>query len=571
MNKIILLGCALAWASQGATVTLTANPMLLNFTYQISATTLPALQTISVRASSGTPAYTATTPAQDEWITVDPSSGNLPGTLNVRINPTSLAASTYTSTVTITVSGLPVVSIPVTLVVAPPLPTLALSSSIITLTVAPSTTSAQTVTLTTNGAPISFTATAGAKWLTVAPAVGVVLPGAENILTITVDTTTLAPQVTAYTGKVTLALSGASTKAQNITVNITVNSAAPTIASVWPNQLPLNGPAQTITITGTGFYNSTVAMVQGVATPLTTVTFKDSSTLLQAVVPASLLTASATLSVLVANPAPGGNSGTLPVTVGNAASILGILNAGSFASGAVSPGEIVTIFGNNIGPATPAPMTITNGFATTTLSNVSVTIDGKSAAMLYASENQLSIQVPYEVTIGAGKAVVVTNGTNTANSTVATAATAPGIFTANGSGAGQAAALTCSATTNVCALNSLTNLAKIGDIVTLYLTGEGIYNSPPLSGTASDDGYIVPLTLSPLPQVSPAPTVTIGGEAVDTTNTNYYAGPIPGSMIGLLQINAVVPTGASTGVAVPVVITIGGNSTQAGVTLAVHP
>jgi uncharacterized protein (TIGR03437 family) len=502
---------------------------------------------------------------------VDPSSGNLPGTLNVRINPTSLPASTYTSTVTITVSGLPVVSIPVTLVVAPPLPTLALSVSAITLTLPPSTTSAQTVTLTTNGAPVSYTATAGAKWLTVAPAVGVVLPGAENILTITVDTTALAPQATVYTGKITLALSGASTKAQNITVNVTVNSAAPTITSVWPNLLPLNGAAQTITITGTGFYTATVAMVQGVTTPLATTTFKDSSTLLQAVVPASLLTASATLNVLVANPAPGGNSGTLPVTVGNAASILGIVNAGSFASGSVSPGEIVTIFGNNIGPATPAPMTITNGFATTTLSGVSVTIDGKSAAMLYASQNQLSIQVPYEVAIGAGKAVVVTNGTNTANSTVTTAATAPGIFTANGSGAGQAAALTCSATTNVCALNSLTNLAKIGDIVTLYLTGEGIYNSPPLSGTASDDGYIVPLALSPLPQVSPAPTVTIGGQAVDTTNTNYYAGPIPGSMIGLLQINAVVPTGASTGVAVPVVITIGGNSTQAGVTLAVHP
>jgi uncharacterized protein (TIGR03437 family) len=571
MRKIILLCCALAWVSEGATVTLTTNPTLLNFSYQIGTATLPTVQTISVRASSGTPAYTATTPALDEWITVDPSSGNLPGTLNVRINPTSLPASTYTSAVTITVSGLPVVSIPVTLVVAPPLPTLALSVSAITLTLPPSTTSAQTVTLTTNGAPVSYTATAGAKWLTVAPAVGVVLPGAENILTITVDTTALAPQATVYTGKITLALSGASTKAQNITVNVTVNSAAPTITSVWPNLLPLNGAAQTITITGTGFYTATVAMVQGVTTPLATTTFKDSSTLLQAVVPASLLTASATLNVLVANPAPGGNSGTLPVTVGNAASILGIVNAGSFASGSVSPGEIVTIFGNNIGPATPAPMTITNGFATTTLSGVSVTIDGKSAAMLYASQNQLSIQVPYEVAIGAGKAVVVTNGTNTANSTVTTAATAPGIFTANGSGAGQAAALTCSATTNVCALNSLTNLAKIGDIVTLYLTGEGIYNSPPLSGTASDDGYIVPLALSPLPQVSPAPTVTIGGQAVDTTNTNYYAGPIPGSMIGLLQINAVVPTGASTGVAVPVVITIGGNSTQAGVTLAVHP
>src|ERR1700685_314089 len=109
------------------------------------------------------------------------------------------------------------------------------------------------------------------------------------------------------------------------------------------------------------------------------------------------------------------------------------------------------------------------------------------------SAKQLSVQVPYEVTIFAVKAVGATKGEATASSTVTTAATAPGVFTANGSGAGQAAALTCSAATNVCALNSVNNLAKIGDIVTIYLTGEGIYNSPPLSGTLSDDGYIVPL------------------------------------------------------------------------------
>ena len=553
-------------------MTLTTNPALLNFTYQIGASKLPNVQTISVKVSSGTPTFTAVTPGADEWLTVDPSSGNVPATLNVRVNPTSLPASTYSSTVTITVVGLPVATIPVTLIVSPPLPTLALSTTTLTLTLTPFTSSMQTVTLSTNGAPISFAATAGAKWIAVTPGVGVVLPGAQNTLTIAVDTTTLAPQVAPYTAKVTLVLAGASAKSQNITVNVTVNSAAPTITSVWPNLLPLDGTAQTVTITGTGFYTATVAMVQGVATPLATTVFKDSSTLLQAVIPASLLTSAGTLNVLVTNPAPGGNSaGTVPVTVGNAASILGIVNAASFTSGSVSPGEIVTVFGDNIGPGNPAPLTIANGFVNTTLSGVSVTIDGKNAPMLYVSQNQLSIQVPYEVSIGAGKAVVVTNGLSTANSTVTTTATAPGIFTADGSGAGQAAALTCSATTNVCALNSVTNLAKIGDIVTLYLTGEGIYNTPPLSGTASDTGYIVPANLSPLPQVAPAPTVTIGGQAADVTNANYYAGPIPGSMLGLLQINAVVPTGASTGVAVPVVITIGGNSSQAGVTLAVHP
>ncbi|HLK20336.1 MAG TPA: IPT/TIG domain-containing protein [Bryobacteraceae bacterium] len=572
MSTKLLLCAALAWTSQAATVTLTTNPAALNYTYQIGAAKLPAVQTISVKVSSGTPAFTAVTPNTDAWITVDPSGGNLPATVNVRVNPTTLPASTYTSTVTITVTGIAPVVIPVTLVVSPPLPTLGVSSAAITLNLTPFSTSVQTVTLSTNGAPISFTATAGAKWVTVTPTVGVVLPGALTNLTITIATTTLAPQVNPYTAKVTLALSGASVKAQNITLNVTVNSAAPTITSVWPTQLPLNGPAQTITIQGTNFYTATVAMIQGISTPLATTIFKDSSTVLQAVVPANFLTSAATLNVLVANPAPGGNSlTTIPVTVGNTASVLGIVNAASFASGPVSPGDIVTIFGNNLGPSNPASLTVTNGFVDTSLGGVSVTIDGKNAPMLYVSPNQLSIQVPYEVSIGANKAVVVTNGTNVANSTVTTAATAPGIFTANGSGAGQAAALTCSATTNTCALNSVTNLAKIGDIVTLYVTGEGIYNIPPLSGGISDTGYIVPASLTPLPQMTTAPTVTIGGQAADTTNANFYAGPIPGSILGLLQINAVVPAGASTGVAVPIVVTIGANSTQAGVTLAIHP
>src|SRR5277367_1676272 len=155
MSKKLLLCGALVWASQAATVTLTTNPVVLNYTYQIGAAKLPAVQTISVKASSGTPAFTATTPGSDAWITVDPSSGNLPATVNVRVNPTSLPASTYMSTVTITVTGLPVVTIPVTLVISPPLPTLALSSPTITLNMTPFATSVQTITLSTNGAPIS--------------------------------------------------------------------------------------------------------------------------------------------------------------------------------------------------------------------------------------------------------------------------------------------------------------------------------------------------------------------------------------------------------------------------------
>jgi uncharacterized protein (TIGR03437 family) len=400
----------------------------------------------------------------------------------------------------------------------------------------------------------------------------VVLPGPATTLTISVDTSSMTPQAAPYTAKITLALSGASVKSQNITVNVTVSSSAPTIASVWPTTLPLGGPAQTITIIGTNFYSATVAKVQGVSTPLTTTIFKDSSTILQAVVPATLLASSGTLNVLVSNPAPGGDSaGTVAVTVASTPTILGIVNAASFATGAVSPGEVVTIFGTNIGPANPASMTVTNGFVDKTLGGVSVTVGGKPAPMLYVSQNQISIQIPYEAGIGANKQVVLTNGTNNANTTVTVAASAPGIFTANGSGSEQAAALNYDATTQQYSLNSATNLAKIGDVVVLYLTGEGIYNNPPLSGGASDTGYIVPTNIATLPQVSPAPTVTIGGQVADVTDPSFFAGPIPGSMLGLLQINAVVPAGATTGTAVPVVVSIGGASTPTGVTLGIHP
>ena len=214
-------------------------------------------------------------------------------------------------------------------------------------------------------------------------------------------------------------------------------------------------------------------------------------------------------------------------------------------------------------------MSITGGFVDTSLSNVVVSISGVNAPLLYVSSNQVTVQVPYEVTIGPAQPVVLTNGAfPVANSTVTVAASAPGVFTANGSGTGQAAAINTSAATGAVTLNSTTTPAKIGDTVSLYLTGEGNYNPVPFSGS-TNTGYIIPTNLVPLPQLSPLPTVQIGG--VDASAGVAYAGVVPGSIIGVLQINVVIPTGSSTGASVPVAISIGGNSTQAGITLNVHP
>ena len=425
----------------------------------------------------------------------------------------------------------------------------------------------QNILLSTTAGPISFTATAGAKWLAVSPSAGVVLPGEQLVMSINADPTSLTPQTAPYVGKITIAASGASvaSKSQTVTVNFTVSSLVPTITSVWPASLPTNAGPQTITVHGTNFYSATLVTVQGVPTALAT-TVVDANSLL-AVIPAALTISPSTLNISVVNPAPGGPSASsIPVAVANLPVIQAIVNAASYVAGSLSPGELVTIFGINIGPAIPVPLSVVNGYISTSAGGVSVTIDGNAAPIFYASSTQLTVQVPYEVTIGTNKQVTLTNGSYAPVTTsVTTALSAPGVFTANASGAGQAAALNYSNSTSTYTLNSATNLVKIGDYIILYMTGEGDYAavlSPP-----THTGLIIPGTLSPLPQLNPLPTVTIGG----ATATVDYAGPLVGSVIGLLQINAVVPAGATTGVAVPVVVTIGGNATQAGVTIGVHP
>src|SRR5689334_16233576 len=95
VSKILLFFCAFAFALHGQTVTVTPTPSSVNFTYQIGAA-LPATQTVSVRASAGTPAFTtAVTGVNTLWLSVTPDSGKLPGSLSVRANPTSLAVGSF--------------------------------------------------------------------------------------------------------------------------------------------------------------------------------------------------------------------------------------------------------------------------------------------------------------------------------------------------------------------------------------------------------------------------------------------------------------------------------------------
>jgi uncharacterized protein (TIGR03437 family) len=284
---------------------------------------------------------------------------------------------------------------------------------------------------------------------------------------------------------------------------------------------------------------------------------------LQLVVPATQLTAAGTINIIASNPAPGGDSDPATLTISNAPVVQAIVNAASYGGASVSPGEIVALFGLGIGPANPVYMsTATNpGFVDTAIGGLTVTVDGQPAPILYADANQITVQIPYEASAGTNKDVTVTNGTGSPSTTTVTITpAAPGIFTADASGIGTAAAVVHPAKGGAPGINSASFAAHAGDVVELYLTGEGDYISTPAQHT----GYIIPSTLTTLPQMTTLPTVTIGGAGA----TVNYAGPLYGGIVGLLQLNVAIPTGVTPGNAA-VVVTINGVPTQNNVSLIV--
>jgi uncharacterized protein (TIGR03437 family) len=557
-----LIALAIAVPAAAQAPVLTPTPATLSFVWVVGAT-LPVAQKLNVSSGSSAVAYTAVIAGGTPWITLTPSTLNLPASRSVLVNPSGLPIGTYSSAIQVSATGFATISIPVTLTVEEPLPTLVLSASSLNFSTPPAIPAAQTLTLTTTGGPVTFTAASSAPWLTVTPTSGVVLLGLPVTLSVTVNNAGITPSATAYPGKITIIAANvpSTNVTQTVAVSMVVNALTPTVTTLYPSAALMGSGPLTVTVTGAGFYKGGTTATVG-ATPLATPTYVNPTTIL-VVLPASLLAAAGTLNVSVVNPAPGGISVAPAVfTVSPTPVVQAVVSAASYAGGTVSPGEFVTLFGTAIGPPVPAGMTVVAGYATTSLGGVSVTIDGQSAAMIYVSLNQLTVQVPYLATLGAGKVVIVTNNgvAEAFAPNVTIAATAPGLFLDAGV-VGQCAALRFSAATGATTVNSPTNAALVGDTIAFYLTGEGLYDLNPLATT----GYVVPVGLSPLPQVSPLPVVTIGGVAATVT----YAGVVPGGLIGLLQINAIAPAGSTKGVSVPVLITIGASSTQIGATVTV--
>lgn len=201
----------------------------------------------------------------------------------------------------------------------------------------------------------------------------------------------------------------------------------------------------------------------------------------------------------------------------------------------ITPGEIVTLFGTNMGPAKLTSNTLgPNGKFGTSVAGTTVNIGGTNAPIIYTSSNLVSAIVPYEVNgLSTADVVVTYNGTQSKLSAVPIAGSAPGVFTLDSSGAGQALAVNLNGQ-----LNGASNPVGIGGFVILYATGEGP------TTPAGVDGQLAPTT-SPAP--TPVHTVTATVNGIPATVT--YAGGAPGFVAGVMQVNLQIPIGVSPGAA----------------------
>ena len=171
----------------------------------------------------------------------------------------------------------------------------------------------------------------------------------------------------------------------------------------------------------------------------------------------------------------------------------GVVNAATFLGGPIAPGEIISIFGVDIGPDPGVNSTFDeNGNVPLDLAGVTVLINGIPAPLYFVGEFQINCQVPYEVEgLETVTIQVIVDGVMSNIVTVAVAETAPGLFTLE-NGVGQVIAVLFPGGT----LNTAENPVAPGEIVTLYGTGEGQTVPAGETGVPVDEPFPLPIAVA---------------------------------------------------------------------------
>jgi uncharacterized protein (TIGR03437 family) len=439
---------------------------------------------------------------------------------------------------------------------------------------------------------------------------GVALSGSFVPIFVTLDmasVSTLNPG--SYSGLITVAATSASNGSATVSVNLVVSAGPPTLNPAFPifPSSVIAGPAvdPVITVYGDNFFTTSVVTLQQGANPAITLpSTLLSRKVLQATIKAAYLTPGPgavypiAWTLAVTNPAPPNNPSQAPATTLFAVTsptqpgITTVVNSASFlptaiqtGTGAnpvpagatsVSPRQIISIFGQNLGPAsvtptipvgTPAVYPTVSG-ATQVLFQFGNPVTTVAAPIIITSNNQVNCIVPVEVTAAIGSAspnatVVVLNGVvATAAFPLTVVAEDPGVFTFGGLGQGQGAILNYDTSTGSYVINGGKAGAPRGSAVSIFVTGMGDLSGG--AGIANGEVANSAITLA-----NNTVRVDIDGQPAVVS----YAGTSPGAVAGLVQINAIVPPTVRAGASIPLTVSIGSAAasrrSQPGVTIAV--
>ncbi len=201
----------------------------------------------------------------------------------------------------------------------------------------------------------------------------------------------------------------------------------------------------------------------------------------------------------------------------------------------LAAGGLGTIYGTGLGPAPGVAASFVGNTSSlpTRLQGVRVLVNEvygtpiAEAPLLYISDTQINFQLPFEASGRAEVLLVVdNNGTQSDPRSVQVVTKSPGIFTY-----GDNRAVAVNEDNSV---NSTENGAARGSVLTVYMTGQGTVTPPVPTGSAAP--------ARPLSRV-PFPTrAWIAGVPAQI----QFVGLTPG-LVGVLQVNLVVPPGAPPG------------------------
>jgi len=551
------------------TALMNVSPGTLSFDFVLGATA-PKIATVSLTSTGDPLNFTltwTTASGGSSWLAVAPSGGRIPDNFTVFVSAASLPVGTYTGSITVTATGANSQTIPVTARVTSGVNLSASPTSLaFSQPIGGAAPPTQIVTLSTSGTSVRFTATpsttTSVNWLAVNPTTG----STPANLSVSVDASRIAQQGTYY-GSVTIQ----SPEAANspITIAVTFTVGPPQTITLSPASLQFSyqtgssaPAAQKVTVTSSGVSLNFTAAANtqsgGAWLSVTPAAWSTPGELNVSVSPSGLSAATyrGTITVTSASASNSPQTVSITLTVTQAEPVVaGVANAASYATGALAVGEIVYLEGTNIGPPTLTTLRVTGGRVDTVLANTRILFDGTAAPLIYVSSTKSSAVVPYALAGRASTRIQVEyQGVRSSALEFRLADSAPGIFSLDATGLGQGAVLN-----QDYSFNGPANPAPKGSVVMVYATGGGQL-TPPVA-----DGSIGP-GVPPFPMAVLPVSATIGGRPAQV----FYAGAAPNYVSGVFQVNVLIPNDAPSGAAVPIVITVGSASSQAGLTLAVR-